>query len=266
MIAWNNADWQPDALCGILRCYILSYALFEAMGIPMCSYLRLRVSPRILILVSLTVQLRSQDVAISHQDRRYCSSGSYNAHGQFGRSSSVQCKIDRKIHIPDCGSGWKPTQHVLLRVMRGRGIFESHPFTITNAPSTTARQSGITLYAKVAGDWTRRLHRLASNVQDLEIGEDIIEREAFLAKEKITDGTTDGIQIDHPGKRVMVMLDGPYGGLKMDLGEYRRVLLVAGGSGITFALGSIEEAIIAKSQGGLTQAVELAWVARDVCE
>jgi ferric-chelate reductase len=171
-----------------------------------------------------------------------------------------------QIHVPDCDSGWLPTQHVLLRVMKGSGIFESHPFTITNAPSSSLSSTprGIILYAKVCGDWTRRLHSLARDVATLEEEEDAEEREKFIQDENEGKASVGGME--HPGKRVTVMIDGPYGGLKLDLGEYEAVLLVAGGSGITFVLGAIEEAIRVKEAGRGPSKVEVAWVVRDMSE
>ncbi|ORY32518.1 putative ferric reductase transmembrane component [Naematelia encephala] len=165
------------------------------------------------------------------------------------------------IHIANCDAGWLPTQHVLLRVLMGSGVFESHPFTITNAPSSSfsASPRGIILYAKVSGDWTRKLHAMASDVSTLETGDDIAEREGFLQMEK--EGKAKGW--DHPGKKVMVMIDGPYGGLKIDLGDYDSVLLVAGGSGITFVLGAIEEALRVRESGRGPSQIEVAWVVRD---
>lgn len=163
------------------------------------------------------------------------------------------------IHIPDCDAGWLPTQHVLLRVLRGPGVFESHPFTITNAPPSALNSPrGITLYAKVAGDWTRRLHAMASDLS-LEEGDDFEERQAFIEGSEKPGA-------DHPGRKVTVVIDGPYGGLKMDLGEYSNVLLVAGGSGVTFLLGSIEEALCCHQRGQTPSRVEVAWVVRDLCE
>lgn len=162
-----------------------------------------------------------------------------------------------QIHITHCQAGWKPTQHIFLRVLSGAGIFESHPFTITNAPSSKDKMGGITLYAKSSGDWTRKLHKLASDVK-LDMG-DLEETIAFLEKQK--DGA-----MKHPGKRVLVTVDGPYGGLKLFLEDYERVLVVAGGSGITFALGTLEEAIRTSSQGSGVKSVEVIWAARDMSE
>ncbi|WVR07160.1 hypothetical protein IAU60_004201 [Kwoniella sp. DSM 27419] len=196
------------------------------------------------------------------------------------------------IHIPDCDAGWLPTQHVFLRVLKGSGVFESHPFTITNAPGSGldpgAVPRGIILYAKVSGGWTRKLHGMASDPtvevgggggdsddDDGDDGDDARNDKDLLLAEKSPRVLVDARLAqalrpgpDHPGKRVQVMLDGPYGGLKVDLGSYENVLLVGGGSGITFVLGAIEEALRVRS--GATTAtrgparVDVAWVVRDL--
>ncbi|WVO16320.1 hypothetical protein L204_103995 [Cryptococcus depauperatus] len=168
------------------------------------------------------------------------------------------------IHIPDCDAGWLPTQHVFLRVLKGSGIFEAHPFTITNAPSTafSASPRGIILYAKVAGDWTRKLHDMARDVKVLETGDDLELKKRFLTEHEEKDDEIDGA--DHPGKRVQVMIDGPYGGLKMDLGQHENALLIGGGSGITFILGSIEEALRVRERGRGPMKVDVAWVVKEI--
>ncbi|WVQ99275.1 hypothetical protein IAU59_006407 [Kwoniella sp. CBS 9459] len=179
------------------------------------------------------------------------------------------------IHIPDCDAGWLPTQHVFLRVLKGSGVFESHPFTITNVPSSTALSGtprGIVLYAKVSGDWTRKIHDLACRADNSNaVGQDAVERERFLegpidqanAEKSATEGQP-SLGFDHPGTRVQVMLDGPYGGLKLDLGAYESMLLVGGGSGITFILGGIEEALSVRARGKGPKKVDVAWVVRDM--
>ncbi|OCF60483.1 ferric-chelate reductase [Kwoniella mangroviensis CBS 10435] len=179
------------------------------------------------------------------------------------------------IHIPDCDSGWLPTQHIFVRVLKGSGVFESHPFTITNATSTTDR--GIVLYAKTSGDWTRRIHDLARDTGtfevDMDVDDDKImeETQGFLEKEQQTmEGNENdiGSGFDHPGRKVQVMIDGPYGGLKIDLGQYENILLIGGGSGITFILGSIEECIrLRRSRNGngpRPRKVDVIWVVRDM--
>ena len=140
------------------------------------------------------------------------------------------------IYIPDCDHGWRATQHVLLRVLSGPGVFESHPFTITNAPSTSASESprGIILYAGVSGDWTRRLHAHASISNQAFVDPDDLasESDLFLALEKQS-----VVGRSRGGKHVKVVLDGPYGGLKLELERFKHILIVAGGSGVTYLLG-----------------------------
>lgn len=75
----------------------------------------------------------------------------------------------------------------------------------------------------------------------------------------------EGDQTGVTGKQVTVMIDGPYGGLKLDLGEHESVLLVAGGSGVTFVLGAIEEALRLCSMGKGPRKVDVAWVVRESC-
>lgn len=102
----------------------------------------------------------------------------------------------------------------------------------------------------------------------MEVGDDLEEKESFLANKAQSEGggNVDEEGIDHPGKRVQVMIDGPYGGLSMDLGQYESVLLVGGGSGITFILGSIEEALRVREKGREPAKVDVAWVVKDLCK
>lgn len=102
----------------------------------------------------------------------------------------------------------------------------------------------------------------------MEVGDDLEEKESFLANKAQSEGgvNADEEGIDHPGKRVQVMIDGPYGGLKMDLGQYESVLLVGGGSGITFILGSIEEALRVREKGRGPAKVDVAWIVKDLCK
>ena len=63
------------------------------------------------------------------------------------------------------------------------------------------------------------------------------------------------------------MIDGPYGGISFDLGRYEHVLLVAGGAGITFTLGVLDDLIgrivrLGRRGGERTRRVEFAWCIR----
>ncbi|KAG6377928.1 hypothetical protein JVT61DRAFT_14717 [Boletus reticuloceps] len=67
------------------------------------------------------------------------------------------------------------------------------------------------------------------------------------------------------------MIDGPYGGSSVDLGQYESVLLVAGGSGITFTLGLLDDIIgrcvkLRRRGGERTRRIEFAWCIRSFGE
>ena len=67
--------------------------------------------------------------------------------------------------------------------------------------------------------------------------------------------------------RLMVMLDGPYGGPTIDIGQYERVLLIAGGSGVTFTLALLDEIVGRITHGGraggeATKTIQFVWYIR----
>lgn len=135
-------------------------------------------------------------------------------------------------------------QHVRLRVFFDGRPFESHPLTILNAnasttvlPPSSPTSTGITLGARAAGDWSRALNHLAAEHAE---GGDV---------------------------RVSVMLDGPYGGLTFDLGDFESVLLVAGGSGATFTVGVLDDIVgrivrHGRAKGEKTRFIKFAWFVR----
>lgn len=97
---------------------------------------------------------------------------------------------------------------------------------------------GITLGARVTGDWTRALNKYAQ------------EKRCLDSKVSST--------------QVQVMLDGPYGGCSLDLGHYETVLLFAGGSGVTFTLGMLDDIVgrcvrLGRPNGERTRRIEFAW-------
>lgn len=146
------------------------------------------------------------------------------------------------ITIPDVTTGWRAGQHVRLRVF-GLGFknsFEAHPFTIASAPDC----GGMVLMAKAAGNWTTDLYKLAasggvaSKAGDLEIG--VWKRNA------------------------RVQIEGPYGGPGNTLPlSFSSLCLIAGGSGISHAIGLAQD-LIARSPSGVVAArtVDIIWVVR----
>ncbi|KDN42381.1 hypothetical protein RSAG8_06872, partial [Rhizoctonia solani AG-8 WAC10335] len=127
------------------------------------------------------------------------------------------------IYVPRLDKGWVAGQHVRIRVLSfGVGIFgwtECHPFTIANSPNDVPE--GLTLVCKRAGDWTSALYQMANNKSNSE---------------------------EH--RSAYVLIEGPYGGPGNTLlASFSGVLLVLGGSGITFG-SSVLEDIVAKRASG----------------
>lgn len=154
------------------------------------------------------------------------------------------------INIDDCDGGWEAGQHIQLRIFFEGRVSESHPLTIANAPASTSCLAGrsIVLGARVMGDWTRALNQYASAEQ---------KRVAREKSEKV-----DAVPVP-----VHVMIDGPYGGCSLDLGEYESVLLVAGGAGVTFTLGLLDDLVgrvvrHQRGRGERTRRIEFAWAIR----
>ncbi|KAJ1306250.1 hypothetical protein OPQ81_010954 [Rhizoctonia solani] len=132
------------------------------------------------------------------------------------------------VYIPQLDKGWVAGQHVRIRVLSfGVGLFgwtECHPFTIANSPNDVPE--GLTLVCKSAGDWTSALYRMANNKSNPE---------------------------EH--RSAYVLIEGPYGGSGNTLfASFSGVMLVLGGSGITFGTSVLED-IIAKKASGAARAL-----------
>jgi ferric-chelate reductase len=72
-------------------------------------------------------------------------------------------------------------------------------------------------------------------------------------------------------KKVMVMVDGPYGGISFDLGQYENILLFAGGAGVTFTMGVLDDIVgrivrLKRRHGERTRRIEFAWCVKSFGE
>ena len=114
-------------------------------------------------------------------------------------------------------STWYPGQHIFVRLLTwDLHSLTSHPFTICSLPLSARSPIGkggddtneMVLFVQPRGGMTGRL--------------------ASLAQQR-------------PGRKLRVMLDGPYGGLKhKNLATFDRALLIAGGAGAGFTLPIME--------------------------
>lgn len=143
-----------------------------------------------------------------------------------------------RVEIQGINAGWRAGQHVCLRVMSsGMGLLgwaQNHPFTVANVAKT---EEGMILLCKSAGDWTRRLEKMAKS------------------------STHEGAN----GRQVKVMVEGPYGGPQRTIfSSFSGALFVVGGSGITFALSSIQDLIQKDLEGNCrVKVIELIWIVKD---
>ncbi len=84
------------------------------------------------------------------------------------------------------------------------------------------------LAAKNSGDWSGALNALARSE---------------LPEDKVLLRSDNGEVVANVERRVGIMIDGPYGGSSVDFATCENVLLIAGGSGITFTLGLLDDLI-----------------------
>ncbi|KAJ3740075.1 hypothetical protein DFH05DRAFT_1510178 [Lentinula detonsa] len=138
-----------------------------------------------------------------------------------------------RVEIPNINSGWRAGQHVRLRALSsGMGVFgwaEVHPFTIA---SVADGPEGMVLLCKKAGSWTNRLYSMANSEN---------------------------------GRKVSVMVQGPYGGLgNCMVSSFSAATFICGGSGITLATSAMQE-IIRKDLNGESRvkSIELIWTVQD---
>ncbi|KAH9918068.1 incomplete iron reductase [Fomitopsis serialis] len=147
-----------------------------------------------------------------------------------------------RIEIPSVNAGWRAGQHVRIRVLSsGMGLLgwmESHPFTIASV-SKHPNEEGLVLMVKKAGDWTAKLFDVAQRTEYREVG--------------------------GPTRNIKVMLNGPYGGPGHAIvTSFSGAMLVAGGSGITYALSTVQELVSKGAEGASrTRVVELVWCITD---
>ncbi|KZT06668.1 uncharacterized protein LAESUDRAFT_653145 [Laetiporus sulphureus 93-53] len=151
-----------------------------------------------------------------------------------------------RIEIPWANAGWRAGQHVRIRVMSlgmgPLGWMESHPFTIASVSQVrcpSGNQDGLVLMCKKAGDWTTRLFETAQRSEYGEMG--------------------------GAGRSVKVMLNGPYGGPGHALmNSFSGALLVTGGSGVTYALSTVQDMMKRSAEGtSRVRVIDFVWSITD---
>ncbi|WWC85576.1 uncharacterized protein L201_000440 [Kwoniella dendrophila CBS 6074] len=195
-------------------------------------------------------------------------------------------------------SGWKAGQHVFIRIPAlqekgGMSWLENHPFTIS---STTELDGHMVLIVKKSGDWTRNLYDFASkggfsqtqpksrskisSIPGRNDNSDNSSRIEIMRNEKINIDSQDEIDklgystsekrditIHHLekaeeiiGRGCKVLVEGPYGGpCSTVFSTCSGIMLMSGGSGITYSLSMFED-VIKKAEEGHLRATNLHFV------
>ncbi|KZV76839.1 hypothetical protein PENSPDRAFT_679856 [Peniophora sp. CONT] len=158
------------------------------------------------------------------------------------------------VHMPYLTRGYRAGQHVRVRVVDGTGILawirvlafsRPRPFTLASRPSG----SGAELYVKKErGTFTTGLYEMAKGASYKEKSSAAIEAGAG----QVT-------------RTVRMLVEGPYGGPSYTMFDsYSGVVLVAGGSGISFALGVLDDLMEAHATGrSRVRAIEIVWAIAD---
>ncbi|PLW15802.1 hypothetical protein PCANC_14974 [Puccinia coronata f. sp. avenae] len=166
-----------------------------------------------------------------------------------------------RVEIDRIGEGWVAGQHVYLRVFKGRHSFEKHPFTIANAPASVFPfgRNTLLLMAKASGDFTTSLHRVGYAEAAL-VGGDVENRKASVDEkhfQALCQAASDC--------RLAVAVEGPYGTSYMDMCDHETAVLVAGGSGFTYSMATLEHIVGNAMKGtGYTKKIFVVWTLRDL--
>ncbi|GAA5986179.1 hypothetical protein JCM10908_006445 [Rhodotorula pacifica] len=196
-----------------------------------------------------------------------------------------------KISMPGVTAGWRGGQHLSVRLFfvppapahpssigRVRRLastiahglrssvrpFEAHPLSIASAPPSDAvslasdkAPRGIELYARSCGvnSWTDDLHRyVVDSARPLRV--------------RGRSGNNEQSQLPRRRKVYLPCLfEGPYGGIPAHespaiVNDIETVLLVAGGSGMSFVLGVLDSIVGRRLANGAAGRVEVVWVVR----
>lgn len=138
-----------------------------------------------------------------------------------------------RVEVKGLNHGWRAGQHVRVRALSTSLGW----FNWLEAPETS---DGLVLICKKTGDWTSRLFDMANDPRDAV--------EACLT-----------------GRKVRLLIEGPYGGPGYAIfASYSSVVMITGGSGIVFALLTIQDLIQKELRGeSRVQAIELVWIVKD---
>lgn len=146
-----------------------------------------------------------------------------------------------RLTIPTYTMTWQPGQHVFLSFLSVRP-FESHPFSLACSPTSSSNVGGVFVREM---DFVIRPHKGFTS---------------DLLKYVDTHGDDKG-RVD-----LRCIIDGPYGEGGHDFRSFNNVLLAVGGSGISWALGILQDLTSDMDDERVRPTVELVWAIRDASQ
>jgi ferric-chelate reductase len=205
-LAWFDLLW----ICSLDVIRSRAYNLFKTVHCVSAVFILVTVYmhvPSIAPFVFAAVAVYAFDTAIRLFKTRLVT-GTLTAQGKM-----------TKLTLP-LGAGWRAGHHVRVRVLSTRiGVLrwaEAHPFTVASAPGGGSQ---LELLIQPAGTWTNQL--------------------GAIARGEFSDNNEKGVDMGVP---VRVVVEGPYGGVgHARVAGCTGALIVAGGSGMSFALGALDE-------------------------
>ncbi|KAI0261234.1 hypothetical protein BC834DRAFT_972832 [Gloeopeniophorella convolvens] len=157
------------------------------------------------------------------------------------------------VQVPALGAGWRAGQHVRVRVVSNAWfgwwatwlVGRARPFTVAAGSDS----GGMLLPIKAQGAWTRRLLRMAGGASDARPAEKVTDPEHGRA----------------PAREVRMIIEGPYSGPGYTLyTAYSGAVLVAGGSGISYAMSVLDDMLQKHACGkSHVRFIEVIWSVTD---
>jgi predicted ferric reductase len=197
-----------------------------------------------------------------------------NRNGRHIARGHIEVLPDNAVRVTarlprDSGHAWSAGQHYFVNFIKARP-FESHPYTIANAPwrdpsSSVSRFSQRTLL--------RSLENPLAECQ-LPCSQETPDKLVLLFRVSPTKGLGPRLLslANSSSPSTPLLLDGPYGGLaayNRDFSRHDVVILIAGGAGISACTSVLEELggrIVRNEPGVRTTRIMLWWMVRDESE
>ncbi|OCF78055.1 hypothetical protein I204_02061 [Kwoniella mangroviensis CBS 8886] len=160
-----------------------------------------------------------------------------------------------KMVVPTLYINWSAGQHVFIRFMgMGWRSLDSHPFTIANSPLALASIRDGDL------EKSNTLHPALAKVN----AKGSVKEMVFLLK-PLSGFTKDLYHKAKSGQsQYKVLIDGPYGDANVgqDLEAFDRVLILTGGTGITWALSVLSDLV--NREDGNAREITLVWAVKKI--